>query len=93
MDADRPDSVTAAAGLAVAVAVTVWTALAVVSLSLAVAKVNPWPASALNVLVAGAVAPSVWRRRREPVWRWCAAGLAAGAALGWVWLLAGALWG
>ncbi|MDG3014889.1 DUF2537 domain-containing protein [Speluncibacter jeojiensis] len=93
MDVDRTDSVTAAAGLTVAVAVTIWTALAVVSLSMALAGVNPWLASVTNVLVAVGAAPALWHRRREPVWRWCVCGLAAGVVAGWVWLLASALWG
>lgn len=48
-------------------------------------------ALAANVVVVGGVAPSLWLVRRRPVWRWAAAGAAAGVLLAWVWLLLTAL--
>jgi len=40
-----------------------------------------------NLLVAGALAPSIWLSRATPIWRWVAYGAAVGIIVTWIALL------
>lgn len=40
-----------------------------------------------NLLVAGALAPSIWLGRVTPIWRWVAYGTAVGIIVTWIVLL------
>ncbi|MEO6880621.1 MAG: DUF2537 domain-containing protein [Mycobacteriaceae bacterium] len=48
-------------------------------------------ALAVNVVVVGGLAPSVWLARERPVWRWVGLGAAVGVGLAWLWLVLTAL--
>lgn len=69
-----------------AVVVTV----AVMAFGSQLARINPALAVILELVVVAGVAPSVWRLRRAPVWRWLVYGAAAGVVAGWTALLIGA---
>lgn len=60
---------------------------AVLVLSWTMAAVNPWLAAVANVMIAVALAPSVWTTRRVLVWRWVSLGVVAGLGLSWCTLL------
>ena len=65
-------------------------AVAVMAFGSQLARINPALAVFLELVVVAGVAPSVWRLRRAPVWRWLVYGAAAGVAAGWTALLVGA---
>ncbi|TQC46435.1 DUF2537 domain-containing protein [Rhodococcus sp. WS4] len=73
------------AGFAAAV-VTV----AVIAFGSQLARINAVLAVFLELVVVAGVAPSAWRLRRTPVWRWLVYGAAAGVLAGWIALLVGA---
>jgi len=65
-------------------------AVAVMAFGSQLARINPALAVFLELVVVAGVAPSVWRLRRAPVWRWLVYGAAAGVVAGWTALLVGA---
>lgn len=65
-------------------------AVAVTAFGSQLARINPALAVFLELVVVAGVAPSVWRLRRAPVWRWLVYGAAAGVVAGWTALLVGA---
>ncbi|MDV3209289.1 MAG: DUF2537 domain-containing protein [Rhodococcus ruber] len=44
----------------------------------------------IDRVAAAGIAPTLWWWRRVPLWRWIAAGVAAGVPVGWIVLLAAA---
>jgi hypothetical protein len=71
-----------ATGLALAAFAAVLTGVAVWVLSAGLSA-RPVLAVALNLLVAGGLAPAMWLSRGLPVLRWFAAGAAVGVVGGW----------
>jgi len=75
-------------GLTVAGFVAAVIATAVLVLSLGVLRLHPLLAVGLNLVAVGGLAPTVWSRRRQPVWRWFVLGAGVGVAVGWIALAA-----
>ncbi|MDQ1181422.1 DUF2537 domain-containing protein [Rhodococcus sp. SORGH_AS_0301] len=69
-------------GIACAVAAALVTAAAVTSLGLTLLRVSSLFAVLVMAVMVGGAAPSVARRRADPVWRFVVPGIAAGAAVG-----------
>lgn len=65
-------------------------AVALMAFGSQLARINLVLAVVLELVVVAGVAPSVWRLRRTPVWRWLVYGAAAGVVAGWTALLVGA---
>jgi len=70
-----------------ALAVTVVT---IVAFGLELGRVHPLLVVIVNLVAAAGIAPTLWWWRRVPLWRWIAAGVAAGVPVGWIVLLAAA---
>ena len=66
------------------------TVVTVVAFGLELGRVHPPLAVIVNLVVAAGIAPTLWWWRRVPLWRWIAAGVAAGVPVGWIALLAAA---
>lgn len=77
-------------GLLVAAFAAAVVAVAIMAFGSQLARINPALAVVLELVVVAGVAPSVWRMRRTPVWRWLVYGAAAGVLAGWSALLVGA---
>lgn len=80
-----------ATGLVVTALVSALTAVGVFAFGAALLQVNVVVAVAINLIAVIGSAPTVWRWRATPVWRWVVYGLAAGVALAWIGLLFDAL--
>lgn len=65
-------------------------AVAIMAFGSQLARIHLALAVVLELVVVAGVAPSVWRLRRTPVWRWLVYGAAAGVVAGWTALLVGA---
>lgn len=65
-------------------------AVAIMAFGSQLGRINPVLAVVLELVVVAGVAPSVWRLRRTPVWRWLVYGAVAGVLAGWSVLLVGA---
>ncbi|GAB2665780.1 DUF2537 domain-containing protein [Prescottella soli] len=78
-------------GLLVSGFAAVFTIVAVVAFGSALATIHPLLAVGFNLVVVGGAAPTVWRWRHVPVWRWVVYGATAGVVSGWAALLLGAL--
>ncbi|MFC0450950.1 DUF2537 domain-containing protein [Rhodococcus jostii] len=77
-------------GLLVAGFAAAVVAVAVIAFGSQLARINAVLAVFLELVVVAGVAPSAWRLRRTPVWRWLVYGAAAGVLAGWIALLVGA---
>ncbi|WP_009478029.1 DUF2537 domain-containing protein [Rhodococcus sp. JVH1] len=77
-------------GLLVAGFAAVVVAVAIMAFGSQLARIHLALAVVLELVVVAGVAPSVWRLRRTPVWRWLVYGAAAGVVAGWTALLVGA---
>ncbi len=77
-------------GLLVSGFAAVFTLVAVVGFGSALTNIHPLLAVGFNLVVVGGAAPTVWRWRRVPVWRWVVYGATAGVVSGWAALLLGA---
>ncbi len=64
-------------------------AVAIMAFGSQLARIHLTLAVVLELVVVAGVAPSVWRLRRTPVWRWLVYGAAAGVVAGWTALLVG----
>lgn len=64
-------------------------AVAIMAFGSQLARIHLALAVVLELVVVAGVAPSVWRLRRTPVWRWLVYGAAAGVVAGWTALLVG----
>ncbi|MFD9663374.1 DUF2537 domain-containing protein [Rhodococcus sp. NPDC059968] len=78
------------AGLLVAGFAAVVVAVAIMAFGSQLARINPALAVFLELVAVAGVAPSAWRLRRTPVWRWLVYGAAAGVLAGWIAMLVGA---
>ncbi|MFZ2177504.1 MAG: DUF2537 domain-containing protein [Rhodococcus sp. (in: high G+C Gram-positive bacteria)] len=77
-------------GILVAAFAAALVGVAVIAFGSQLARINVALAVVLEIVVATGVAPTAWRLRIMPVWRWVVYGGAAGVLGGWVALLAGA---
>ena len=80
-----------ATGLLVSTFAAVVTLVAVVAFGVTLAHIHPLLTVGFNLVAVGGAAPTVWRWRNLPVWRWVVYGVAAGVVSGWFALLFGAL--
>ncbi|AOW93368.1 hypothetical protein BFN03_13845 [Rhodococcus sp. WMMA185] len=64
--------------------------VAVVAFGSQLARINVVLAVVLEVVAVVGFAPSAWRLRRVPIWRWLVYGAAAGVLGGWFVMLVGA---
>lgn len=80
-----------ATGLLVTALVAALTTVGVFAFGAALLQVNVVVAVAINLVAVVGSAPTVWRWRATPVWRWVVYGLAAGVALAWIGLFFDAL--
>ncbi|WP_156757574.1 DUF2537 domain-containing protein [Actinokineospora pegani] len=71
-------------GSTVAVFAMVISGVAVIGLAATLRETNALLALVSNVVITAGLAPSVWLARRVVVWRWVAAGVAAGLAVSWL---------
>jgi hypothetical protein len=71
-------------GLLVTAIVAGLAAVAAYGFGAALAHVHPALSLAINVVAVGGAAPTVWRWRVLPVWRWVVYGAGLGVALGWI---------
>ncbi|MEV0947798.1 DUF2537 domain-containing protein [Rhodococcus sp. NPDC049939] len=78
-------------GLVVAGFSAVFVFVAVVVFGSQLAQINVVLAVVLELVVVAGVAPSAWRLRQVPVWRWLVYGAAAGVLGGWTALITGAV--
>ncbi|QCQ89906.1 DUF2537 domain-containing protein [Rhodococcus sp. SGAir0479] len=91
MSTAPPEPTPWATGLLVGAFAAVFTLVAVVAFGSALAAIHPLLAVGFNLVVVGGAAPTVWRWRRVPVWRWVVYGVGAGVISGWLVLFSGAL--
>ncbi|RVW07595.1 DUF2537 domain-containing protein [Prescottella agglutinans] len=77
-------------GLLVSGFAAVFTLVAVVAFGSALGNIHPLLAVGFNLVVVGGAAPTVWRWRNAPVWRWVVYGATAGVVSGWAALVFGA---
>lgn len=70
-------------GLLVSVFTAALVAAAVAAFGSQLARINWALACSLNLVAVAGIAPSVWRLRKESVWRWLVYGGTAGVVLGW----------
>lgn len=80
-----------ATGLLVGTFAAAVTLVGVVAFGSALATIHPLLAVGFNLVVVGGGAPTVWRWRHVPVWRWVVYGVAAGVLSGWFALLFAAI--
>ena len=80
-----------ATGLVVSAFAALVTLVGVVAFGTALAHIHPLLTVGFNLVVVGGAAPTVWRWRHIPVWRWVVYGVAAGVVSGWCGLLFAAL--
>ena len=80
-----------ATGLLVTAMVAALTTVGVFAFGAALLQVNVVVAVAINLIAVVGSAPTVWRWRATPVWRWVVYGLAAGVTLAWAGLFVDAL--
>ncbi|MGQ0836996.1 DUF2537 domain-containing protein [Actinokineospora sp.] len=73
-----------ATGLTVAAFTLVLVLFAILTLAGTLYETSPFLAIGSNIVITGGLLPSVWLARRVAVWRWVAAGVAGGIALGWL---------
>ncbi|CAM2932917.1 DUF2537 domain-containing protein [Prescottella defluvii] len=78
-------------GLLVSAFAALVTLVGVVAFGTSLAHIHVLLALGFNLVAVGGAAPTVWRWRHRPVWRWVVYGLAAGVVIGWAALLFGAL--
>lgn len=71
-------------GVAVSIFAAMLSIAAVGAFSQGLAHVNVFLAVAVNVIAVAGLAPTVWRWRAVPIWRWVVYGAVAGIPLGWV---------
>ena len=71
-------------GIAVSVFAAMLSTSAVAAFCIALGDVNVLLAVVVNLIAVGGLAPTVWRWRAIPVWRWVVFGGAAGVPLGWI---------
>lgn len=74
-------------GILVSVLCAGLTAVAVYSFGAAVAEVATWLAWVVNIVAVAGIAPTLWRWRALPVWRWVVYGLVGGLVPGWLGLM------
>ncbi|PTR28700.1 uncharacterized protein DUF2537 [Rhodococcus sp. OK519] len=86
-----PEPTPWATGLLVSVFVAVVTMVGVVAFGVTLAHIHPLLAVGFNLVAVGGAAPTVYRWRNLPVWRWVVYGVTAGVVSGWITLLFGAL--
>lgn len=77
-------------GLLVTGFTAVIVATAVIAFGTQLARINAVLAVFLELVVVAGVAPTAWRFRRTPVWRWVVYGMGVGVLVGWIAALAGA---
>ncbi|RVW06777.1 DUF2537 domain-containing protein [Rhodococcus spongiicola] len=77
-------------GLLVSAFAAIFTLVGVVAFGTALANIHPLLGAGFNLVVVGGAAPTLWRWRRAPVWRWVVYGVAVGVVSGWTALLVGA---
>ncbi|WP_137723411.1 DUF2537 domain-containing protein [Prescottella subtropica] len=73
-----------ATGLLVTAFSALATVVGVVAFGSALTDIHPLLAIVFNLVAVGGAAPTVWRWRRVPVWRWAVYGVGAGVATGWI---------
>ncbi|RVW00823.1 DUF2537 domain-containing protein [Rhodococcus xishaensis] len=78
-----------ATGLLVSAFAAIFTLVGVVAFGVALAKIHPLIAVGFNLVVVGGAAPTLWRWRHVPVWRWVVYGVIVGVVFGWTALLLG----
>ncbi len=71
-----------ATGLLVSTFAAVVTLVAVVAFGVTLAHIHPLLTVGFNLVAVGGAAPTVWRWRNLPVWRWVVYGVAAGVVSG-----------
>ncbi|MCJ0904946.1 DUF2537 domain-containing protein [Rhodococcus sp. ARC_M6] len=73
-----------ATGVAVSIFAAMLSTVAVAAFSEGLADINAVLAIVVNIVAVGGLAPTVWRWRAVPVWRWVVYGAVAGIPLGWI---------
>ncbi|SIS16603.1 DUF2537 domain-containing protein [Williamsia sterculiae] len=68
-------------GLLVTACTAVFTGGVLLGVYSVAAQMRPWLGVLAVVVVCGGTLPTVWLRRRRPVWRWVSAGVMAGAVV------------
>lgn len=71
-------------GIAVSVFAAMLSTSPLAAFFIALGDVNVLLAVVVNLIAVGGLAPTVWRWRAIPVWRWVVFGAAAGVPLGWI---------
>ncbi|MFE5643526.1 DUF2537 domain-containing protein [Rhodococcus sp. NPDC056516] len=71
-------------GIAVSVFAAMLSTSAVAAFCVALGNVNVLLAIVVNLIAVGGLAPTVWRWRATPVWRWVVFGAVVGVPLGWI---------
>lgn len=80
-----------ATGLLVAAFAAAVVLAGIIGFGTALAAIHPLLAVGFNVVVVGGAAPTVWRWRHAPVWRWTVYGAGAGVVFGWTALILGSI--
>lgn len=80
-----------ATGLLVSAFSATVTLVAIVAFGTTLGHIHPLLAVGFNLVAVGGAAPTVWRWRTLPVWRWVVYGVVAGVVSGWTALLLGSL--
>ncbi|MDI9914859.1 DUF2537 domain-containing protein [Rhodococcus sp. IEGM 1379] len=73
-----------ATGVVVSIFAAMLSTVAVAAFSEGLANVNAVLAIVVNIVAVGGLAPTVWRWRAVPVWRWVVYGAVVGIPLGWI---------
>ncbi|NLE78133.1 MAG: DUF2537 domain-containing protein [Rhodococcus sp.] len=76
-------------GVALAVFSAAFVTVATIAFASELARINVALAVLLSVTVAAGLAPTLWRMRRRPIWRWIVYGAMVGIPAGWIGVLLG----
>lgn len=71
-------------GIALAVFSAAFVTVAMVTFATELAEIDVFISVLLSVMVAAGLAPTLWRMRRRPVWRWFVYGTMVGIPAGWI---------
>ena len=78
-----------ATGLLVSAFAAAVACVGVVAFGTALADIHPLLAIGFNLVAVGGAAPTVWRWRHVPVWRWAVYGAVVGIVFGWAAMIFG----
>lgn len=79
-----PDQTPWFTGAAISIFAAMLSLTAVAIFSEGLANINVFLAVVINAIAVGGLAPTVWRWRALPTWRWVVYGAVVGIPLGWI---------